>query len=561
MKPTHRLAVLMLGVPLIALGIVLPPKESAQAARSDLSTEDRIKATLEDASRLLGGGFVLDPTVYYYEARPPKVVGINNVDYPVELTEFLAISVKGGDFCNPAEWQPYSFHGMRGCTILNGGHIEEVWWSPSGLGRDSLTLVVGTVLGYGCSDWDEESAAKAGCDSIGALPLAEALHRAAIDNGLYEPIPEETLPNSPSKTVPGQPESSIDQAVPANTDGSSGIPMAVILGSVGIPVVGAFAGAVLSTLLSGLSSAGATQVGESLAAGADEFVIKPAGPSLARPPAPQEPTAAGEATSSMPRPGSPDAPSSPPDETPSPAPPASPPTAGKHLWDLASNFAGNGSTVVGTLSEFFDFQDSAETIRRVQQAMNDWHNNPTKEAADNYIKSLGKTVNVRLKNLSTTLGNMSMIMDGVDAVRAGLNRAAARAYTGDDKLLAIGAEYSKKVLNYALTSNPVVGLVNTAVGGATQLSFGAKGRIDIGSLIDKGSDLWDATTQEYAAYTGGSYLPGDYAKELARDPNIQRKDQYLLGIRRIKKLIEQGRMTREEGCAQIRALQSIMGGE
>ena len=39
-----------------------------------------------------------------------------------------------------------------------------------------------------------------------------------------------------------------------------------------------------------------------------------------------------------------------------------------------------------------------------------------------------------------------------------------RGYTGSDKVLAVGAEISKKALNYALTKNPVVGLGEYSVG-------------------------------------------------------------------------------------------------
>jgi hypothetical protein len=56
--------------------------------------------------------------------------------------------------------------------------------------------------------------------------------------------------------------------------------LAVILGSLGIPVAGAVAGAALSAILSGLSSAGVssaavTNVGASLASGVDNPIVEP----------------------------------------------------------------------------------------------------------------------------------------------------------------------------------------------------------------------------------------------------------------------------------------------
>jgi hypothetical protein len=237
-----------------------------------------------------------------------------------------------------------------------------------------------------------------------------------------------------------------------------------------------------------------------------------------------------------------------------------PATPSENLWNIATNLAGSGATVTSTLSEFFDFDNTPEVVRHVQDAMRAWHANPTLQAAEAYRKSLEKTLNLRVKSLSDTLGNISLAMDGVDAVRAGLKTAAERGYTGSDKFLAVGAEYSKKVLNFALTKNPMVSLVNSALGAGTQMAFGDDGRLDIGAAIEKGSQTWDATTREYAGYTDGSLLPGDFATELANDAVIQSQDQYLHGIRRIKSLIQRGLLTRDEGCARIRDLRNLMGG-
>jgi len=92
--------------------------------------------------------------------------------------------------------------------------------------------------------------------------------------------PQPSLPVEPGEVVPGQPEVPTDQIVPTDSGGLFGIPIPVILGSLGIPVAGAFVGAVLSALLSGLSSAGAssaavTNAGASLANGVDKLITEP----------------------------------------------------------------------------------------------------------------------------------------------------------------------------------------------------------------------------------------------------------------------------------------------
>lgn len=123
------------------------------------------------------------------------------------------------------------------------------------------------------------------------LPIANVLWSLAEDrlpltevsvNSTEQP----SVPVVPGEVVPGQPEVPTDQTVPIDTStptetgGLFGIPLAVILGSLGIPVAGAVAGAALSAILSGLSSAGVssaavTNVGASLASGVDNPIVEP----------------------------------------------------------------------------------------------------------------------------------------------------------------------------------------------------------------------------------------------------------------------------------------------
>lgn len=313
MKPFHHFVVLMLTITMLALAITLPTTKSVQAARPSQSAEERIRATLEDAAESLGGGFSWEST--FSMARPPRQVGYykdgHGSNIPVYLHEDLNIvwgEFGGGyDFC---EWimsmtgESWTFHGMKGCVNRladsQGDHIFSVAWQPqAGLEMDGhvITLIADSVTHYMCSGAnadDTSTCGNWGQDSMDAVPLAEALHQAAIKNGLYEPMPEEILPATPEEimpvdpgeVVPGQPGVPTDQPVPTDTStptetgGLFGIPLAVILGSLGIPVAGALAGAVLSAILSGLSSAGVssaavTNVGASLASGVDNPIVEP----------------------------------------------------------------------------------------------------------------------------------------------------------------------------------------------------------------------------------------------------------------------------------------------
>jgi len=173
--------------------------------------------------------------------------------------------------------------------------------------------------------------------------------------------------------------------------------------------------------------------------------------------------------------------------------------------------------------------------------------------------------NAVLAKAGKVLGNAANVLDGADAVIKGIKKASERGYVGSDYALAVGAEVSKKALNYALTKNPVAGLVNAAVGGVTEMAYGKDGRIDIGSIVDKGADAWDRTTQAYAANTGGDWFAPkneNFGEVLANDSELRRKDQYLHGVRQIKKLVGQGKISLKEGGARIRHLRDTMlGGE
>jgi hypothetical protein len=69
------------------------------------------------------------------------------------------------------------------------------------------------------------------------------------------------LPVEPEEVIPDQPEVPTDNSTPAETGGLFGIPIPIILGSLGIPIAGAAAGAILSALMSGLSSAAVSSPG------------------------------------------------------------------------------------------------------------------------------------------------------------------------------------------------------------------------------------------------------------------------------------------------------------
>ena len=232
--------------------------------------------------------------------------------------------------------------------------------------------------------------------------------------------------------------------------------------------------------------------------------------------------------------------------------------AGSPVWGLGKNVVGPASTVVNSLSEFFDFKESAGTLQKLHNSLAAYGKNPTAAAAEEYLNDLRGTTNVSLKNTGKALGFVSNAMDVGEAIGNGLNRAAQRGFTGTDKFLAVSAELAKKTLVYALTKNPVVGLADSAIGGATEMVFGKGNRVDIGTIVDKGSQKWDQATQEYASYSGGSLVPDGSGGLVAADAKLNTQDAFLSNVRRIKSQVANGKLDTAEAGARIRKLRDTM---
>ena len=215
-KKRNNLFMWTLGI-IFAILLLIPGKyvsgegylnSKTKKSQNSQINEDQIKTTLEDAAKALGGGFIWESGSTWGMSRI-EYVGINDADYPVDLTEYIIILL--GDPCENLGWQSITFHGMQGCAFYEGDHLRDLIWTPKNgykFDGNPITFEAISYLGYNCSENNNaEGQKRASCDSENALPLAEALHQAAIKNGLYEPIPEESLPvETDQAIVKEQPE-------------------------------------------------------------------------------------------------------------------------------------------------------------------------------------------------------------------------------------------------------------------------------------------------------------------------------------------------------------------
>jgi len=263
MKFSRHYALLLLIMTIVSLTIAIPTVYSVQAAPLGQSAEDQIRATLEEANQLLGGGFKWESVdtdsntiASYYMSRPPPPGQEYNdlVDLPLLLDEVLWIRIVVESPCQYYTiMNPWTFHGMEGCFDAGEttGWITSVFWQP----QDGLT-----VNGYGIALSTFSIGETQGTQ--GAVVLAEALHQAATNNGLYGSMEGEYLPANPTEAY-----SNLSEDFLETTDSEQlfDIPLAVVLGSLGIPVAGALAGAVLSAILSGSSAVASSTAGSTAA--------------------------------------------------------------------------------------------------------------------------------------------------------------------------------------------------------------------------------------------------------------------------------------------------------
>ena len=151
--------------------------------------------------------------------------------------------------------------------VVSGTYIQTFASEPACPGLQSFTEYPGIWTGNFYADgtgsgllYDDKGVQQPN----GWFAVFSAEEFQAALSGTGDNSVEPVLPVEPGEVIPNQTEQSTDQTVPmdtTDTGGLFGIPIPIILGSLGIPIAGAAAGAVLSALLSGLSSAAVSSPG------------------------------------------------------------------------------------------------------------------------------------------------------------------------------------------------------------------------------------------------------------------------------------------------------------
>ncbi len=209
--------------------------------------------------------------------------------------------------------------------------------------------------------------------------------------------------------------------------------------------------------------------------------------------------------------------------------------------------------VVGAVGDFkFDSPEALEMGARI--ALRLWNAMPDKEAAEMLQKKM-KLFNQagKVREWSDKLSKAGKVLDVIEAGMKAHETCKKHGYTGVDKAMIYTSEVLKKGLTWTLTKNPYVAVVDLGVGAATHAIFGAEGKIDIGSTIDRAATAWDNVTREHFENITGVSVDKD---------NVVR-DSASAQIKQIAAAVREGRITREKGKQMIESrmelLQSLGG--
>jgi len=186
------------------------------------------------------------------------------------------------------------------------------------------------------------------------------------------------------------------------------------------------------------------------------------------------------------------------------------------------------------------FKFTPDAIEQWKAARKMWKHLPNKKTAELYIDATKKRMNPTGR-VGKYLDKAGKIMDAVDAVIKAENVIQKRGYQGWEKAGAYYVEGANKVIITVLTKNPVVSVIDQVAGDLTGHN--------IENTIRAGEEKWHQVTKEYAE---------NIYNTDALDAEIATKDQGLRYIRKIRKLMDEGKINRDEGRKRARAIYDKM---
>ncbi|MBA4383656.1 MAG: hypothetical protein C0410_02880 [Anaerolinea sp.] len=228
-------------------------------------------------------------------------------------------------------------------------------------------------------------------------------------------------------------------------------------------------------------------------------------------------------------------------------PPVQTETPPVNPYELALNLVkdpvGAAGTLTGIYEKFLTNPESLKTANIIKEAVKKLDQTPGVEATTEYVADVAK---LKAAEKIGKLGkNLGVAGKGLDLVEAGMKAqkiCAERGYHGFDAVMRTYAEVGKKGVVWLLTENPVVGVADAVVGGATTIIFGAANKVDLGVVVDKTDYAWDNVTRHASNKWNRSF------ETAANDAQI---DDVRTLTQRIAQQVREGKLTKQEGAQRL----------
>ena len=517
----------------------------AQPVWAESSHQDTVcGAVLVDAASRAGA--VTDEVEWLYDQSDPWSCYVRYTSYDGDARIEVEFRIETNDFDGDPSYSyncyedkfchPTTFHGHP--AVLQEATSLEFFWYVNPTGGMGYVLAV-------------SKGRYSGVETSEVMALAEALWSTAEPALPWSDDYSQPNPEDQPETIPSNPENPSDGDVldPSGEQADGGFPISgnqrKSLGPLAttplIPLAGGLIGTVVGWLVSVVATSG-NRFKTVVPSSARPVYPKPAVVPFTK--TPTQSTQQPISPPSMPTESLPISANPPPLE---PATPPAVPIAEKPgPLELGFNLVKDTVSAIGNVSGVFNKYlagpDTAETINVIRNAVKTWHDAPSIPSATNYLESLQKSNALREPEISKTLGVVGKGLDVVEAVVKARVICQERGYSGWDALLTTYANVGEKAVVWGLTKNPVVALADAAVGGATQLAFGAKNKIDLGAAVDKSAEAWDNVTRHAA---------DRYYRGIEKDADNERIENLRFLTERIRQQVVDGKISPQEGSHRL----------
>jgi hypothetical protein len=230
-----------------------------------------------------------------------------------------------------------------------------------------------------------------------------------------------------------------------------------------------------------------------------------------------------------------------------------PVSAGKLALNLVKDAVNATGNIDGVYFKYLAGKDSQEVVEAIRKAVKLWHEAPSAESAAAYMEALKSSNALKDSKLG---GKLSILSKGIDLLEAAIDTAnisQERGYDGWETAATAYAKVGEKALVWWLTKHPVAALADAAMGGATQMAFGEKYKVDIGTAVDKAHQAWDTITKSASQKACDLYYGSEANKVKAE--TLQNLTE------RIRKQVEEGTITKNEGAYRLERVLEKMNRE